>query len=104
MTATAEIRALHHSNYSHIQVRFDPEYGVCWAYMNANPRPCFSVQLLSELRSYLDGIVASHGGHKPEKARVRYGVLACKTAGSLNFGGDLALVLSLSAHQDCNCL
>ena len=100
MTATAEIRALHHPNYSHIQVRFDPEYGVCWAYMNANPRPCFNVQLLSELRLYLDTIIASHGGNKPEKARVHYGVLASKTVGVFNLGGDLALFRSLIEHQD----
>jgi DSF synthase len=100
MTATAEIRALHHSNYTHIQVRFDSEYGVCWAYMNANPRPCFSVQLLTELRSYLDTIIASHGGHKPEKAKVRYGVLASKTAGVFNLGGDLALFRSFIERQD----
>ena len=100
MTATAEIRALHQADYSHIQVRFDPEYGVCWAHMNATPRPCFSVQLLSELRIYLDAIIASHSGKTAEKARVRYGVLASKTAGVFNLGGDLALFRLFIERQD----
>jgi DSF synthase len=100
MTATAEIRALHHSDYSHIQVRFDSEYGVFWAHMNATPRPCFSVPLLSELRTYLDAIIASHSAQTPEKARVRYGVLASKTAGVFNLGGDLTLFRSFIEHQD----
>ncbi len=100
MNATAEIRALHQSDYSHIQVRFDPEYGVSWAHMNVTPRPCFSVQLLSELRTYLDAIIASHSGQKPDKARVRYGVLASKTAGVFNLGGDLALFRSFIEQQN----
>ena len=100
MSATAEIRPLHHTNYSQIQVRFDREYSVSWAHMNVSARPCFSVELLSDLRAYLDEIIESHTLGKSEKARVRYAVLASKTPGIFNLGGDLALFRTLIEAQD----
>jgi DSF synthase len=102
MTATAEIRALPQSNLSQVQTRFDREYGVYWAHMNARPRPCFSLELLSELRMYLDAIIDSHSqaqatGHKHA---VKYGVLASKTPGIFNLGGDLSLFRRLIEQRD----
>ena len=104
MTATAEIRILNRNSYSQIQVRFDQEFGVLWAHMNAAPRQCFTIQLLSELRSFLDSIIDSHGGHDVGKNKVRYAVLASKTAGIFNLGGDLALFRTCIEQQDLDGL
>ena len=104
MTATAEIRTLPQKNYSHIQVRFDREYGVYWAHMNSSQRPCFSLQLLAELRSYLDTIFDSHDRPNAENTKVRYGVLASKTPGIFNLGGDLALFQACIEQQDRDAL
>jgi len=102
MTATAEARALPEVSFSQLQFRFDREYGVYWAFMNARPRPCFSVQLLSELRLYLDAIKDSHAQtkHDAQRCKVQYGVLASKTPGVFNLGGDLALFRSLIEQQN----
>ena len=102
MTATAEIRALPQSNLSQVQTRFDREYGVYWAHMNPRPRPCFSLELLAELRMYLDAVIDSHsqphvGG---QKHTVRYGVLASKTPGIFNLGGDLSLFRQCIEQRD----
>ena len=106
MSATAEVRALPNASFSQLQVRFDADYGVYWAYMNARPRPCFTPQLLDELRLYLDTVVESHcdSRYGTTAATVRYGVLASKTPGIFSLGGDLALFRSLIENQDRNGL
>jgi len=102
MTASAEVRALPQTNFNQLQTRFDREFGVYWAYMNARPRACFSPELLAELRQYLDLVIASHANPGDDKSAVRYGVLASKTKGVFNLGGDLALFRSLieSGNRD----
>ena len=100
MSATAEICTLNSRDYAHIQVRLDREYGVYWAQMNPSPRPCFTLQLLSELRSYLDSIIDAHNDGKKGRTTVRYGVLASKNPGIFNLGGDLALFRTCIEKQD----
>ena len=104
MTAIAEIRALPQSNLSQVQTRFDREYGVYWAHMNPQPRPCFSLELLADLRMYLDAIIDSHSRAHDNKHAVRYGVLASKTPGIFNLGGDLSLFRRLIEQQDREAL
>ena len=96
MNVTAEVRYLSHLQFKHLETRFDPENGAYWALMQPRPRPCFSTQLLSELRAFIDGIVNSQGrlDHKGEDCVVGYAVLASKMPGVFNLGGDLALFRS----------
>jgi DSF synthase len=104
MSVTAEVSALPRKNFSQLSTRFDREYGVYWAYMNARPRACFTVELLSELKQYLEEIAESHvqpSGHDHE---VRYGILASKTRGIFNLGGDLALFRQYIEQQDRDSL
>jgi DSF synthase len=64
--------------------------------MNPRPRACFNLQLLGDLRSYLDTIVHNDGMivHAGNRHRVQFGVLASKIPGIFNLGGDLALFRS----------
>ena len=93
MNVTADVRFLPHLQFKQLDTRFDPENGAYWAMMQPRPRPCFSSQLLSELRAFIDGIVNSQGrlDHKGEECPVGYAVLASKIPGVFNLGGDLAL-------------
>jgi len=100
MSVTAEVSALPRKNFAQISTRFDREYGVYWAYMNARPRACFSIELLSELKEYLEAIAESHVQPSGRDNEVRYGVLASKTRGIFNLGGDLALFRNYIEHQD----
>ena len=74
--------------------------------MNPKSRPCFNLQLLQELRSYIDTIVdndceISHLGHTYS---VNYGVLASKLPGVFNLGGDLILFRTAIVARDRNQL
>jgi len=102
MTAAADSRFLLQTRFKLVETRFDVEYGVYWAFMNPQGRPCFKVQLLEELRGYIDSIVdtncrISHGG---ENYRINYGVLASKLPGVFNLGGDLVLFRSAISARD----
>jgi DSF synthase len=96
MNATADIRTLPHVPYKQLDTRFDPEYGAYWALMQPRPRACFNAQLLADLRTFIDGIVRSEARiqHKGQDCAVNYAVLASKTPGVFNLGGDLALFRS----------
>jgi DSF synthase len=85
-----------------VETRFDPEYGVYWAFMNPRPRACFNVQLLLDLRSYIDSIVANQGQIwcDGQEFRVSYGVLASKTPRIFNLGGDLSFFRTAILSRD----
>lgn len=102
MSAVAEVRFLPHTQFEQVETRFDVEYGVYWAFMNPQPRPCFNTKLLMELRSYIDTIVQGdcHLGHCGKNYKVSYGVLASKSPGVFNLGGDLMFFRSAIAAQD----
>lgn len=106
MIATAEIRQLQPAVRSHVETRFDVEYGVYWAWMNPPARPCFSRQLLTDLRNYIRSITEGGGSLDVQgtKHPVRYGVLASKVSGVFNLGGDLALFRSAIAQRDREAL
>jgi DSF synthase len=96
MNAIADIRYLPNIQYKQLDTRFDPETGAYWALMAPRPRPCFSQQLLADLRAFIEGIVNGRGRiqHRGEDCSVSYAVLASKAPGVFNLGGDLALFRS----------
>jgi hypothetical protein len=76
-----DVRFLPQTRFEQLETRFDVEYGVYWAFMKPTPRPCFNVQLLEELRGYIDTIADSAGHilHMGQSYQINYGVLASKT-------------------------
>ena len=74
--------------------------------MNPKPRPCFNVQLLGELRSYIDSIIDTGGQmlHMGQTYQINYGVLASKAPGVFNLGGDLLMFRAAIASHDRNQL
>src|SRR5215813_13757970 len=79
MDLLAEVRYLNQPK-SQVDTRFDEAYGVYWAFMNPRPRACFNMQLLSDLRAYIDTIVNNDGWvtHGGVRHRIQYGVLASR--------------------------
>lgn len=106
MNAIADLRFVPQTRFEQVETRFDVEYGVYWAFMNPMPRPCFNIQLLEELRSYIDTIVDNdcHISHLGQTFRVNYGVLASKLPGVFNLGGDLMLFRSAITARDRSLL
>ena len=96
MNATAEICFLPSAQPKQLETRFDAEHGAYWAMMQPRPRACFNTQLLSELKAFIDGLVATgaHVIHKGDECSVGYAILASKLDGVFNLGGDLELFRS----------
>ena len=102
MNQAAEIRVLTTAHVNQLEIRFDPEFGVLWGFMNPKPRPTFNPQLLAELRAYVDSIVQPGGliRHGGTETAIRYAVIASKVPGILNLGGDLSLFRTAIANND----
>jgi DSF synthase len=81
---------------------FDREQRAMWLRWNPNPRPNFNPELLADLDRYCrflthtGGEVDCQGGHAP----VEYAILASRTPGVFNLGGDLNLFMQLIERQD----
>jgi DSF synthase len=102
MNAIADIRYLSVPQYHQLETRFDPEFGVYWAFMTPRPRACFTRQLLMELQAYVRTITDTAGviSHEGSEHAVRYGVLASRTPGVFNLGGDLSMFRAAIAAGD----
>jgi len=96
MNAFAEVRYLNPPTPRQLSTRFDEETGAYWAYMSPRPRACFNVQLLSELKGYVESITSTGGVtvQRGVEHRIKYGVLASSVPNVFNLGGDLALFRS----------
>jgi len=109
MNAPVEIAAMagmFRKTYDQIETRFDPEHAVAWTYMKPVGSPCFNTGLLRDLRAHDSAFEASGGfvPHEDRLAQARYHVLASRTKGIYNLGGDLALFMRLIAARDRTAL
>src|SRR5882672_7647153 len=101
MSVGAEIRLLHQPLKSQVETRFDSGLGIYWAHMIPIPRPCFNVALLDELNNFVTTIQRGFGRDSVHYGnQICYAVLASKTPGVFNLGGDLALFRTLIQLQD----
>lgn len=89
----------HPTSYRHLHTRFEPQYGALWCYLAPHPRPCFSFEVLEELRRFQEKIERSADNEGKEEG-VRYVVLASATPGVFNFGGDLRLFIRCLKEND----
>lgn len=95
-----------HALFQQLTTRFDPEDGVIWLDMQGQPRPCFTPQLLDELRKY-QRTLENQGGrlkHAGELQRVHYQVLTSSVPGIFNLGGDLDRFLDWIRQRDRGAL
>jgi DSF synthase len=106
MNAIAEVRFFPQPEFSQLETRFDPEFGVLWGFMNPKPRPTFNPHLLAELRGYVDSIVQPGGSiwHEGAERAINYAVIASKVQGIFSLGGDLTLFREAIAGRDRDML
>lgn len=76
----------------------DTKHRIMWYYMHAQPRPCFTPGLLSELARFRDDM--AHRLDDPRDAGIDYMVLASRVPGIFNLGGDLSLFRALVQAGD----
>lgn len=94
----------HNPSYKNIFTRFDEQHGALWCILDPKPRPCFTFEVLAELRNFqstLENLAGNGGG---DARSVRYVILASRTRGVFNYGGDLALFSRCVAEKDPDTL
>ena len=80
--------------YKEISLRYDRENQAIWCYFNPEPRPCFSIIMLKELRQMQQSIIDYfHPENILPEYPVCYFILASQSPGVFNFGGDLSLFI-----------
>lgn len=88
--------------FRQLDIEYDLENRAVWYYLNPHPRPCFNVSLLRELGQFQRwvertcGRAAGRAGRSP----LGYVILASRTPGVFNFGGDLDLFLHCIETKD----
>ena len=78
--------------------RYDAEHRAFWCYMHAQPRPCFSPQLLRESRDLQRQL--QQNAKRSDGDPIDYLVLASDVPGVFNLGGDLQLFAQLIRQRD----
>lgn len=73
----------------HLKTYYDEKYRASWCLMKAEPRPCFTNQLLSEFHEYIRTIKDEMHYSRGEK--YDYIVVGSDIDGVFNLGGDLDL-------------
>lgn len=88
--------------YKHMVTRFDSDNGIMWYYMNAAPRPCFTPELLADIRrcQRIMEQVNRNALDNGQEIPIRYGVLASRWPGVYNYGGDLDLFIRLIRERN----
>ena len=89
------------STYKQLDVVLDEEQEILWYYMNPDNRPCFTPELLSDLRNF-----QKEAGEliRNEQLSAKYLVVASHIPSVFNLGGDLNLFKELIENRDRNGL
>jgi DSF synthase len=89
-------------SYRQLVTRFDHEHGAVWCYMQPTVRPCFTPELLAEMRQLQCAVEqqARNDQLNGNSPGLRYQVLASRMLGVFNLGGDLLLFLEAIRNRD----
>lgn len=83
------IAQLQQSRYTQLTPHYDRQHELMWYYMRPSARPCFSPQLLNDIREFQEDVTRMFDS--PTGKAIRYLVLASDVPGVFNLGGDLEL-------------
>ena len=86
--------------YEQIEVRYDAEQRALWAYHRPRRRPCFNLDLLSEIKRLQEAVQRACHGHDEVTSPVRFLIAGSRARDAFNLGGDLALFLDLIRNRD----
>jgi DSF synthase len=101
MTSTADFLPPG-GDYRQLSVRYDARERVVWYTIQPQPRPCFNLELLDELRQFQHRLetVIGQAGMRGEPFPVAYTILASGVPGVFNLGGDLRLFTRMIRDHD----
>ena len=87
------------------EVEFDDRRGVCWLWFDFSERPSFTPSLLRDIQYVQNSLITAAnalGGDQP--LPMKYVVLASRSPGLWNLGGDLRLFVELVRNRDREAL
>lgn len=87
-------------SYRHLTFRHDPGPGIVWFFMQPGSRPCFSPGLLAEIGRFQRELQDAYESEVLPAEQFQYLILASRTEGVFNLGGDLKLFLELIRCND----
>lgn len=93
-------RPLSRHRFRHLNVEYDPERSVLWSFMNPADRPCFTIGLLTEVRSAQAAVRQAVADSGDAMTPIRYVVVGSQLPGIFNMGGHLELFASLVETRD----
>ena len=81
-----------HKEYTQFNTRYDPDTSAIWCWMKPEPRPCLNTTLIDELVQLQYQLTTTYKTQHPDTIwPFRHLILASKTPGIYNLGGDLGL-------------
>jgi DSF synthase len=94
-------RTAHLDRFDQLDVLAHPEECIYWGFMRPYSRPCFTRELLHELRMLQDSVRAEYARRQREHGtRLQYFVFGSHTPSVFNLGGDLALFANCIRNGD----
>lgn len=79
-------------HFAQLDVSIDPDGVICWAFMRPHSRPCFTPELLLEIRQFQRAVREEYERRRhAHESRLKYVVLGSRIPTAYNLGGDLAL-------------
>ncbi len=79
-------------HFDQLDVSVDPDGAICWAFMRPHSRPCFTPELLVEIRRFQQVVRKEHERRQQaDESTPKYVVLGSRVPAVYNLGGDLAL-------------
>ena len=89
-------------NYDYLVTSFDEDAGVVWCYANPSPRPCFTPELLSDLRKFQHVVKNEYKNDLSSNIspRIKYLVLGSYRPGIFSLGGDLSMFIDCIRSND----
>lgn len=80
------------TEYNQFSTRYDSDTSAIWCWMQPEPRPCLNADLIDELVQLQYQLTRTYKTQHPDTIwPFRHLILASKTPGIYNLGGDLAL-------------
>ncbi len=89
------------AEYNQFSTRYDSDTSAIWCWMHPEPRPCLNATLIDELIHLQYQLTTTYKTQHPDSIwPFRHLILASKTPGIFNLGGDLNLFKQCIIDQD----
>jgi len=104
MNVTPSCQTVSFPAYRHLSTRFEAQYGAFWLILDPKPIPCVSLELIDDLRRFYEEMARMIERCDAGKQPIRFFIVASRSPGVFNLGGDLSLFARCVAENDVESL